>query len=73
MVLVHLRMRGIPLALGGSAYLSVKREEEALCVERLAVFSPYIQPSLRRFLKKISVLLIRMPFWSTYGLFREKR
>ena len=45
-------MRGIPLALGGSASLSVKREEGALCVERLAVFSPYIQPLLRRFVKK---------------------
>ena len=37
-------------------------------MERLAVFfSPYIQPSLRRFVKKIAFLLIRMPFWSTYG------
>ena len=53
-------MRGIPLALGGSASLSVKREEGASCVERLAFFSPYIQPSLRR-------------FGPVTGLFREKR
>ena len=39
-VLVYLRVRGIPLALGGSAYLSVYREEGALCVERLVVFVP---------------------------------
>lgn len=32
-VLVYLRMRGIPLALGGSAYLQVWHEEGALCVE----------------------------------------
>ena len=31
-------MRGIPRAFGRSAYLSVWREEGALCVERLAVF-----------------------------------
>ena len=33
-------MRGIPRALGCSAYLSVWREVGALCVERLAVFVP---------------------------------
>ena len=33
LVLVLLRMRGIPSALGCSAYLSVWREEGALCVE----------------------------------------
>ena len=32
-VLVLLRMRGIPSALGCCAYLSVWREEGALCVE----------------------------------------
>ena len=39
-VLVYLCMHGIPLALGGNAYLSVWREEGALCVECLAVFVP---------------------------------
>ena len=39
-VLVDLRMRGIPLALAGRVYLSVWREEGALCVESLAVFVP---------------------------------
>jgi len=39
-VLVHLRMRGIPLALAGRVYSSVWREEAALCVESLAVFVP---------------------------------
>ena len=33
-------MRGIPRALGCSAYLSVLQEVGALCVERLAVFVP---------------------------------
>ena len=33
-------MRGIPRALGCSAYLSVWREVRALCVEHLAVFVP---------------------------------
>ena len=33
-------MRGIPRALGCSAYLPVWREVGALCVERLAVFVP---------------------------------
>ena len=33
-------MRGIPLALGSSAYLSVWQEERALCVENLAAFVP---------------------------------
>ena len=33
-------MRGIPLALAGRVYLSVWREEGALCVESLAVFVP---------------------------------
>ena len=61
-------MRGIPLALGGSASLSVKREEEALCVERLAVFfSLYTAVITVALLKKIAFLLIRMPFWSSYG------
>ena len=41
-------MRGIPRALGCIAYLSVWREVGALCVERLAVFVPYIQSSFRR-------------------------
>ena len=40
MVLVHLRMRGIPLALAGRVYSSVWREEGALCVESLVVFVP---------------------------------
>ena len=40
MVLVYLRMRGIPGALGCSAYLSVWREVGALCGERLAVLVP---------------------------------
>ena len=40
MVLVHLRMRGIPLALAGRVYSSVWREEGALCVENLVVFVP---------------------------------
>ena len=39
-VLVYLRMYGIPLALGGSAHLSVCREDGALCVERLVVLVP---------------------------------
>ena len=38
MVLVYLRMRGIPRALGCIAYLSVWWEVGALCVERIAVF-----------------------------------
>ena len=37
-------MRGIPRALGCSAYLSVWREVGALCVERLAVFVPSLPP-----------------------------
>ena len=39
-VLVYLYMRGILLALGSSAYLSVWRKKGALCVEHLAVFVP---------------------------------
>ena len=37
-------MRGIPRALGWSAYLSVWWEVGALCVERLAVFVPSLPP-----------------------------
>ena len=40
MVFVYLRMSGITRALGRGAYLSVWREERALCLERLAVFVP---------------------------------
>ena len=40
--LVCLRMRGIPHALGCSAYLSVGWEVGALCVERLAVFVSFL-------------------------------
>ena len=36
--LVCLRMRGIPRALGCSAYLPVGRDAGALCVKRLALF-----------------------------------
>ena len=39
-VLVLLRIRGIPSALGCHAYLSVWGEEGALCVGHLAVFVP---------------------------------
>mgnify|MGYP000497764800 CR=1 FL=1 len=39
-VLVYLYMRGILVALGSSAYLSVWRKKGALCVERLVVFVP---------------------------------
>ena len=39
-VLVYSRMRGIPRALGCSAYLSVWWEVGALCVEHLAVLVP---------------------------------
>ena len=45
-VLVYLRMRGIPYALGWSAYLSVWREVGALCFEHLAVFCSLPPPSL---------------------------
>ena len=38
-------MRGIPRTLGCSAYLSVWREEGALCVERLEVLFPPSPPS----------------------------
>ena len=44
-------MRGIPCALGCSAYLSVWREVGALCVERLAVFVSYIQSLFPRFVQ----------------------
>ena len=44
-------MRGIPRALGCSAYLSVWREVGALCVERLAVFVSYMQSSFPRFVQ----------------------
>ena len=40
--LVCLRMHGIPRALGRRAYLSLGQEVGALCVERLAVFVPYL-------------------------------
>ena len=43
-VLVYLRMCGIPLALGRSAYLSAWQEEGALCVECLAVFCALPSP-----------------------------
>jgi len=39
-VLVYLRMCGIPLALGGSTHLSVCGDEGALRVERVAVLVP---------------------------------
>ena len=44
--LVCLHMRGIPRALGCSAYLSVWPEVGALCVERLAVFVPSLPTPL---------------------------
>ena len=37
-------MRGIPCALGWSAYISVWREVGVLCFERLAVFVPSLPP-----------------------------
>ena len=39
-------MHGIPRALGHRAYLSVRREVGALCVERLAVFVPSLSHPL---------------------------
>ena len=59
-------MRGIPRALGCIAYLSVWREVGALCVERLAVLFPiYSFHSVDVF--KTAFLLVRIPFWSSYG------
>ena len=52
-MLVYLRMHGIPCALGRSAYLSVRWEEGALCVEILAVFVPNMQLPFHRFAKKL--------------------
>ena len=43
-VLVYLCMRGIPCAVGWSAYLSVWQEVGALCFERLVVFVASLPP-----------------------------